>query len=717
MKTKNKLFTLLALGLAFSNTLNAKTENKDTLESKTKDIVVTALRYPESIYEAPLSLTRINYSSIKNYIGNGFDNALSMTPGVFSQMRSGTPDMKITIRGFGARGAGDRSNSGTTRGIKLILDGVPETEPDGRTSFDNIDMAFVNDIEVVRSNSSAIWGNAAGGVISINTMPDAKEEFAKIDFLGGAFGLKKSALTLFSPLSEGAIVANFSATNFDGYRKNSEGEKYTGNIGMTGKLDSKTTFKANLTGGVNKYYIPGPLTEAQFDADPEQANATYEKREERRHNRTLRIALGIDRKFDENNTLSAEAYANPKFLQRSERGTFRDFTRYHVGGSAAYKNTIKFSDSFSNTALFGIDEAYQDGAILFYNLSADNGRGTLKENKKEAANSFGAYFQDELNFGDNWSLLLGARYDRISYYSDMFYSGEDTRRLPYETKTFDRITPKAALSYRFNPFHSVYLSYGGGVEVPAGNETNPTPDQPNLQINALLDPIISTTYELGTKQLIEFDNSILNSINYDAAMYYIEVKNELTPYEDGKYFFSAAKTQRFGFELAAEFKVCNSIYWKNAFTLVSGKYGDYKIDSVHYDAGKAGKFADYSDNKIAGIPDYYFNTALKFAPNNLYGLFAEISAQGVGSYYADDANKYEADSYAIFNLSFGMDEYLQINDFLSFRAYAQINNLSDEKYASSCFINPSLDKKTKAPMYLEPGLPRNVSVGFSVKFD
>ncbi|WP_287925812.1 DNA topoisomerase IV subunit B, partial [Diaphorobacter sp.] len=78
--------------------------------------------------------------------------------------------------------------------------------------------------------------------------------------------------------------------------------------------------------------------------------------------------------------------------QRSERNTFRDFTRYHLGGNVMYKNVLQLSETLKNTLVAGVDEAYQDGAILFYSLSPTNGRGNkLSTNKREGANTFGAF--------------------------------------------------------------------------------------------------------------------------------------------------------------------------------------------------------------------------------------------------------------------------------------------------------------------------------------
>jgi outer membrane receptor protein involved in Fe transport len=90
--------------------------------------------------------------------------------------------------------AGDRSNSGTSRGVRILVNSIPETEPDGRTSFDGIDLASAEGIEVVRSNASALWGNAAGGVVNVNTIPSFSLPFFEEDNVVRGFGLRRFAL-------------------------------------------------------------------------------------------------------------------------------------------------------------------------------------------------------------------------------------------------------------------------------------------------------------------------------------------------------------------------------------------------------------------------------------------------------------------------------------------------------------------------------------------
>ena len=108
--------------------------------TKLPAVTVTERRAGKDPHRTPLAVTTLRPDAWNARPGLGMQDALSLVPGVLAQSRSGGMDMRIAIRGFGARGAGDRSNAGTTRGIRFLVDGIPETEPDGRTSLDDIDL-------------------------------------------------------------------------------------------------------------------------------------------------------------------------------------------------------------------------------------------------------------------------------------------------------------------------------------------------------------------------------------------------------------------------------------------------------------------------------------------------------------------------------------------------------------------------------------------------
>jgi iron complex outermembrane recepter protein len=692
---------------------NGKRNEKDTLQFKSNEVVVSALRYPEKIQEVPISISVISKLNLINIRGVGIEEPLNLVPGVLAQTRAGYTDARITIRGFGARGAGDRSNSGTSRGIKFYLDGLPLTEPDGRTSFDEIDFSLADKIEIVRSNASTIWGNAAGGVISINTIPEFTDNFLSVSDLVGSYGLNKLILQSGALMGNSRLNLGFTRTSFDGYRANSESERYLLNIGLNNKIDEKTNLGISISGVSNEFNIPGPLTQQQFDSLPEMANATYLDRKERRFNRIARIGVTLDHNFDLNNKISAMTFLNPKFLQRSERNTFRDFTRYHLGGSANWSNKMDISDDIRNIFLLGIDEQYQDGAIQFFYLN--NGeRGKLKTNKREGANAGGIFLQDELNFDENLTLLIGGRYDIVTYYTRVYFDGgADILTNNSEDKAYTYFTPKAGISFRLTPNHSIFANMGGGIEVPAGNETDPTGigNDTNV-ISRLLEPIISTTYEIGDKLIIDLEGDILKSLTNEISLYYIDTKNELVPYASGVYYLSAAKTSRIGIEWGINLDLFYGLSLRSALTYSVNKYGEYKVDSLY-----GGFNANYKDNKIAGIPPFYYNTSLKWTMPFLDNVFAEFNIQGIGEYFSDDANKYNVPSFNIINAKIGTDKPISLINGIKIGGFAAFNNLTNAKYAASAFINPDIDKSSKLPLYLEPGLPFNAVVGLTLSWN
>ncbi len=712
-----KLFLLFFITYSFvlgqESAGKIKKAQSDTVVYQMKQVTVSATRYPEQVIEIPYAVSIIQSQRLKNLRGYGLDEALNSVPGVLVQSRTGNQDVRIVIRGFGARGAGDRSNSGTSRGIRVMIDGIPETEPDGRTSFDQLDLSVADNIEIIRSNASAIWGNASGGVINLSTIPSGDEPNLSLQSMAGSFGFNKVQVNANSNFLNGKIFSSLSNSNLDGWRKHSSSFRTLFNLGFVSSLGDATKLGVFTSATSNMFHIPGPLTRKQFDADPVQSNPTYEQRDERRFNRLGKIGVTFNHDFDNSNGISGMLFVNPKYLQRSERGTYRDFTRYHTGGNLIFNNTVSITSTTVNKLIIGIDEAYQDGTILFYSLSSTNGRGNvLNADKREGANTFGAFVQDEILFNEKFSLIAGARYDNVSYYYEDFIAPA----FGVQKKSFERITPKAGITYRFTSTNSLYANLGGGIEVPAGNETDPAStygqDQVYL-INPLLDPIVSTTYEVGSKNMFALEKyNFLKSIAYDIALYYIDVKNDIIPYRGGRFYFTAGKTRRIGAELNGSIQFAHGFSLNAAFTLSDNKYQNYLIDSVHY--GKPGSFANYKNNKVAGVPDFFYNIGLMASPSELNGIFISLSLNGIGKYFVDDANTISVPAFNVVNATVGLNKPVRIIGDLFARGFFIVNNLFNLKYAASAFVNP--DIVNNEAVYLEPGLPRNVVLSLSFSY-
>jgi iron complex outermembrane receptor protein len=99
----------------------------------------------------------------------GLDESLSNIPGVYVTNRYNYSfDQRLSIRGFGSR-----ANFGM-RGVKVLLDGIPQTLPDGQSQLSNLDLGDIGRVEVLRGSSSALYGNASGGVLSFTTEPPGR---------------------------------------------------------------------------------------------------------------------------------------------------------------------------------------------------------------------------------------------------------------------------------------------------------------------------------------------------------------------------------------------------------------------------------------------------------------------------------------------------------------------------------------------------------------
>ncbi len=681
-----------------------------------KPVTVTATRQAMSVFAVPLAVTQLKKQDLFGKTGYGLNDALALVPGVVAQSRYGNQDVRITIRGYGARGAGDRSNAGTTRGIRVLLDGFPETEPDGRTSFDGVDLAAAHAIEVVRSNASAVWGNAAGGIVSISSLPEVGDPRVTLEPMAGSFGLRRYATRGAFGLGGGGVLGvSFVRSDADGWRAHSASERSLLNVSMRAPVAEQTTIGVYAVGSDNTFRIPGPLTATQVAADPRQANAIYLLRDERRENLVARLGMTLEHQVSERVGLSGLLYLNPKSLHRSERGTWRDFTRYHVGGNGTARIATTLGASVRGTLLVGADYALQDGAILFYNLTPQGTRGdTTHENKGEGARNVGVFVTEELAFGtgEHWSVALGARYDDITYdYRDYNDSSLNA------TKSFTGVTPKLGVTYRITPQHSVYGSVGGGIEVPAGNETDPagTYGQDAITaINPLLSPIRSTTYEIGTKRAWALgESSFIRDVSYDVALYHTAVANEIVPYRGGRFYFAAGRVRRRGAELGVRIAARAGVALQAALAWTDHRYTRYRVDSVHYDITRAGVFADYSGNRVVGVPRFTAAFGLDVTPRVITPLRIRVGVDAMGSFFADDANQVPVPAYRLTSLTIGTDRPLGLGGGVGVSGFVAVHNVFDRRYIASAFLNPDRDVVSGEPLAFEPGFPRNLTVGLS----
>src|SRR6185503_15759157 len=173
-----------------------------------------------------------------------------------------------------------------------------------------------------------------------------------------------------------------------------------------------------------------------------------------------------------------------------------------------------------------------------------------------------------LSVNDRLTLLLGARYDNVAYSYRSFLPAPPVRS---DRRDFSRVSPKLGINWLVGSTRSIYANMGGGIEVPAGNETDPTPGAPPALLNPLLDPISSTSIEVGTKSRPSMgDKSFV--LGYDVALYNISVSNEIVPYNGGRYYLTAASATRRGIEFGLDAQTRAGFFATAALTLSNNVY-------------------------------------------------------------------------------------------------------------------------------------------------
>jgi iron complex outermembrane recepter protein len=231
----NRVLLLILFCIINIQKLSAQQINPD-VETMLDTIVVEAARSGSSVMEVPFSINFVDAELAgRAEPGKSLEELLFNIPGVNVNNRF-NPSLgdRINIRGIGSRA------SFGVRGIKIILDNIPLTMPDGQTQLNNIDFGSTGSIEIIRGPSSSLYGNASGGVINIRTEKPKTplDSFKKSSFslqpkfLTGAYGFQKFDGKLSGVVKDYSYLLNFSKFNSDGYREHSNMSSFSVNSVM-----------------------------------------------------------------------------------------------------------------------------------------------------------------------------------------------------------------------------------------------------------------------------------------------------------------------------------------------------------------------------------------------------------------------------------------------------------------------------------------------------
>lgn len=198
--------------------------------------VVTATHTEENSFDVPVSIDVVTKESIQDaQVGMNLSESLIRVPGLTAQSRTSySQDPQISTRGFGARSAFG------VRGIRIFVDGIPLTMPDGIAQPGNIDLETIKAIEVMRGPFSTMYGSSSGGVIQMITDDAPKTPELKFNFMAGSYGMTKESTKLSGTQKNVQYMLDLSHFDTDGYRDHSAAWKDQATAQLKFNLDNGT---------------------------------------------------------------------------------------------------------------------------------------------------------------------------------------------------------------------------------------------------------------------------------------------------------------------------------------------------------------------------------------------------------------------------------------------------------------------------------------------
>ena len=644
-------------------------------------LLITAPRTSTRWLSMPAAVSVVDVADAPGEQRLALDSLLARVPGVFSLNRYNLAQgLRPAIRGFGARG-----NFGV-RGIRVLVDGVPLTMPDGQTELDGLDLGLVERMEVLRGPASVLYGNAAGGVLAIETREPPALPSMQLDVSTASLGYQRTRAEVGGSAGNlGALLA-VNSTRLDGYREHSRAHTNS----LTGKLRwyaPTGRLRLNFNAIDNRAEDPGGLTAAQVETDRRQPAANNLRFDAAEFIRQQRLGLVWD-----GYAAGSDQYQLRSYLGQREFGNRLGFTtsgqttfeRYFSGVGGQYSHHRELA-GLPHKITTGFDlEAQRDDRQRYDNLLGE--RGPLRQQQDESALSQGLFIEDQLDLSDSWQATLGVRYDHVRLAVDDGYLAD--RRDDSGSRSLEDWSYSAGLSYRLTPQQSLYARLASSFETPTVNElARPQ----GAGFNAALQPAQALSRELGIK-------GEWPALRYALALYRIDLEDELLafslPTQPGRNFYrNAGQSRRDGVELSVDWQLAEAWRWSMAYAFNRYRFAEFQTAT-----------GDFSGKRLPGIPRQSFFSVIAYERQ---GAYVRLGVTAQARVYANDANTQSAPGYALLNLRLG--KHLSIGE-QRVEPYLGIDNLLGREYFDNLRINDG------GARYFEPGPGRTLYAGLRVLF-
>ena len=679
-------------------------------------VEVQVLRTPILQNAAPLAVSAMTGEDLQRGRSGFFlEEALQGLPGVQVQNRfNPAVGERVAIRGFGAR-----AQFGL-RDIRVVVDGIPGTLPDGQSSLDHLDIGSLGRVEAIRGPAAALFGNASGGVLSFTTRdpPDTPYNL-EVMGVGGSDGLWRGAATASGTVGNTGYLITVSGQTWDGYRviaPNPERPR-ADTVCASGADGGTISDRTGCYGGADRYGLNArvitplaggelALTANVLDLNAQNAGSKVEDTTDFREINDLYLRFRTGKTLEQQQGGARwtgalgglegdfSVYGVHRTINNPIPFDVIDLSRNGGGVHAVVGSTISTGIGDLGWRA-GADYDVQNDDRSEVGASFGTGLPTGDPFLDQAEDVWGGglFVQGTLELPGGAVALAGLRYDNHDFTVTDNVPVTADNADDSGSRSMSAVSPSLGISVPVGEDVNVFSSFGTVFNTPTTSELGNREDAPG-GFNPNLDPMRGESYELGIRGRIG-SNAAFEVTGYQTNLRDELVRFELEGFDDVSFFRNSGESRHRGLE--ATFSVASTD------GLVRGDltYTHTDAEFLEYSVGDD----DFSGNRIPGVAPNRAQARVRVSPNLWW---AEVAVSYVDDVQVNDRNAAVAPSYSLVDLRAGLQEIALGGIVVS--PWVALLNILDEDYFASVAVNAFGSR------FFEPGPDQSVQIGLRARF-
>lgn len=588
----------------------------------------TATKTDTPIIETPQSISIVGAQEIETIKAQDLSDALGYVAGVSRKSGPNRINDQVILRGFeGSAYTGSMYRDGTKYTVN-VYNG--QQEPYG-----------LERVEVLKGASSVLYGaSGPGGIINTITKRPTTETLRELNLEGGSFDRKQLSGDFGGALTDDGAVSyrlTFLERDSKSFTDYVDDDRTFLSGGLTWRPNARTSFTlladyqkdrtAEVLGlpsvGTVTDNVNGKIPINRFTGIP-----GYDKYEARRYttgylfehafNDTVTLRNNL-RYYDFSSNLPETLTYNLAADQRTSTTRYA-LDRTDASQSVVSDTSLQFKlgqGMFKHTAIVGVDYTHakhqttrdqrRAAAFDYYTPDYSVPVGDIYRTQgtsTERYNRLGFYGQDQIKIADRLVVLLGGRYDTVTYNS---HNSAGIAKPVDDEKSY-AFTGRAGMVYLFDNGLAPFISYSESFEPQTGSD----------RTGARFEPVTGNQYEAGIRYQPDGSDTMIS-----AAVYQLTRQNiTVTDPTNTSYNIQVGEVRSRGFELEARSKI-----GRNANVIAAYSYTDARTTKASplYPAQEDQRVGQVPLNQVSLWGDY------SFGDFGLPGLKMGVGARYVGS--------------------------------------------------------------------------------------